>query len=186
MYIHISQKEISFGQKYLVSINNKAKYLIDSPVAEIFDDYFVKNLKDDEIILTVHEKPRLINAKYRITNRLTNIDYDFSTKSYWLNSYFCLSSNSSDNNKYEFFEHPKLRFTIYKNDYLIAYGRRDRFTAFQGDEYYFKLTDNEDYLLLVGMIICIDDYKGSNNKVTSLLNYNYGVVNQEIKYTEDL
>ena len=76
--------------------------------------------------------------------------------------------------------------TIYKNDYLIAYGRRDRFTAFQGDEYYFKLTDNEDYLLLIGMIICIDDYKGSDNKVTSLFNYNYGVVNQEIKYTEDL
>jgi hypothetical protein len=95
------------------------------------------------------------------------------------NTYLC----QADANIYELFEHPGLKFSIYRNDYQTAYARRERYSFLQGDSYHISVSDNEDCMLIIALFICIDDYRGNDN---TMFRVNMGIVNEAIPYSEDI
>jgi uncharacterized protein YxjI len=124
-------------------------------------------------------RSRLINARYIIENRNENKKYIFKTKSLFNNTYLC----QADANIYELFEHPGLKFSIYRNDYQTAYARREKYSFLQGDSYHISVSDNEDCMLIIALFICIDDYRGNDN---TMFRVNMGIANEAIPYSEDI
>jgi hypothetical protein len=185
--IELSQYEIAVGQQYSIKINGKLKFFVDSAPLEIFDDYFIRKPNSQEVIYSIYEKARIFNAKYIIKDRINNKNYFFTTKSFWMNSYTC---NGNDTNTYFFYEHPKLMYSIYKNDNIIAYGKRDKYTFLQGDYYNIKTNDIEDTLLIASMFVCIDNYRSDKGSLfggmRSLFKINFGVINEEVPFCGEI
>lgn len=177
--IQIEQKEVSFGKQFQININRKFRYLVDGFPNFLFGNYFIRNPDTHEVLIRIKIRSRLLNARYIIENRPENKKYIFKTKSYFRNSYIC----QTDSKKYELFEHRELKYSIYRDDYLTAYAKRERYSFLQGDSYNITLDETEDILLIIALFICMDDYRGNND---SLFRINLGVANEAIPYREDI
>ncbi len=174
MEIKIDQKRFSLESKYTILIDGIEKCNATSKLFKWFAEINFESSETHELKYTIKRKWAWFKFSYDITNN-KQIVYEFRTLSFWKRHYQCIINNDN----YEIFGHKGRKYSVYKNNKMIACWEINKVTWFEGDKYRILADNNVDPEIISCFCILLDNANSDNKR--DAMNWNIGWLGPEVK-----
>lgn len=159
MEFKIEQKKFSLEKKYTVFIDGLEKYIATTKLFRLFSEIVFEDLEKHLLKYTIKRRWAWFKYSYDLTNDKHSI-FEFRTLSIWRRHYQCIVG--TDN--YEIIGHKGRKYSIYKNNNMIAFWELNKFTWFEGDKYTVTANNDVDTELVSCFCIIIDNANSENKR----------------------
>lgn len=167
MEININQEKFSIGNKYKVFVDGTEKYFASTKLFKLFAEINLQENQSETTVFSLKRKWSWMKYSYDFSNSKSQI-FEFRTISIWRRHYVCVVNAD----KYEIFGHKGRKYSIYKNNLMIAYWELGKVSWFDGDTYKLIANNDIDVPLIISFCLCIDNATQDHKK--QAFNWNIG------------
>lgn len=175
MIIAIHQKKLSTSDQYKIFINDELKYNASRQLIQLMPEIHIIDASNQILKIKIVKRLQWIRAKYDISFSKSLI-YTFKTVSYFRQHYQCSTAVAV----YDIYGHRGRKYSIYKDNYQIAWWQKNLITWLEGDTYTITANGNADVDLLISFCLILDNYR-SGNKGEDILTINLGYMGLQAK-----
>jgi len=155
MNVQVKQKKWTLlGRKYIVSVENEKKYIIERVPFVIKPEYEIKDYETWNVIGTIKNK---IKFRADAIIRIRNEEYQFVQEKFNRMTYQCL--DKQNNCEYMIQGNHGSWVSTFKNNLQIGYWKKKSFVILSGNRYDVVMNFDEDPILLSAFAVLVDNYR---------------------------
>ncbi|HEU4717231.1 MAG TPA: hypothetical protein VFU15_05340 [Bacteroidia bacterium] len=171
LFIDVSQKKISIGDKYTIAVNGQPMYKAAAKLFKLFPSISVSPLNGPETpIITVEQKMGWLKPNYQFT--INGATYSLETISWWKRR-FAITAGA---NKLEIVGHRGRKVSIFINGKQVAWFDNEAVTFFSGDNYHVTANADAPWEWIVAVVLFWDSFYNRQQK--GAINFKMGAMTQ--------
>jgi len=170
LFIDVSQKKISIGDKYTIAINGQPFYKAKASIWNLFPKIDLLPLQGEQVFMTVEQGFGFLKPKF--TFNIGGSHFALETIS-WFKRRFAINVGTD---RYEIVGHRGRKVSIFQNGKQIAWFNNEAVTFFSGDNYHCTANSNAPAEWLIAIILFWDAFYNRQQK--SAVNIKFGSIMQ--------